>query len=340
MGKRQLGSIELNDESDHLAGWGQSDDRPLDPSDNIVEQAASGSVAAIVQVLNQALASDGVRTRAMFENGWLQLLCEAGHASDLDQAYVVDRVRQILEDLDPANVRRVQINSRIAREQQLLWLQDIRRQPKQLLWFEQIHLRRGNPLRRLQRRWQRRLAPMPAVRDRRERASFRHSTALRPPSLGWMGGMAIGVLLALTGFFAYQYWSLRTSPSDRTQTTPSQDSPTATPITNSATPNTASNTATPNTASNTATPNQASSPANSPAADPFAQAVTIASRAAIAGQSENSASTWLDISAQWQRAAELMEQVKPDDARYQTAQGRAEAYRNNSLLAQKKANQR
>ena len=46
----------------------------VDSIENITKQARQGSVAAIIQVLNDKLADSGVRTRAIFEDGVLQLL--------------------------------------------------------------------------------------------------------------------------------------------------------------------------------------------------------------------------------------------------------------------------
>jgi len=105
------------------------------PVDNIAIQARQGSVAAIIQVLNEKLAEIGVRTRAVFTDGVLQLLCEAPKVDQLEQSTLVERIRQILEGISPRYIRRVNINTRIVREQQLLWLEEISRDPEnQLLW--------------------------------------------------------------------------------------------------------------------------------------------------------------------------------------------------------------
>ena len=112
-----------------------------DPMDDIAKQAREGSVAAIVQTLNEKLASSGVRTRAVFADGALQLLCEAASPQQLEQSRLVAQVRQILEGIGPRNIRRVTINSRIVRAQQLLWLEELRRDPDHhLLWSEAICL--------------------------------------------------------------------------------------------------------------------------------------------------------------------------------------------------------
>lgn len=99
----------------------------VDPIDDIVRQARQGSVSAIIQVLNEKLAGCGIRTRAMFDQGVLQLLCEAADPDQLERSIVVPQVQQILQSLQPRNVRRVNLNSRIVREQQLLWLEEIGR---------------------------------------------------------------------------------------------------------------------------------------------------------------------------------------------------------------------
>jgi hypothetical protein len=278
----------------------------IDPSDDIFEQAASGSVAAIVQVLNQRLAERGVRTRAMVDAGWLQLLCESVQRSALDRDTLIAQVRDILEDIDPANIRRVQINSRLAREQQLLWLDDIRRQPKQLLWSEPIRLRRSNPLRRLWKAYgqQRQRRVMPIARSRPSLPSRRSS--------GLGRGIAIGLVIALLAGLAYRQWStLGWMTSDDQPADPNLSTPSAQGTTTSATPQ----------------------------ADPFAAAVTLATQAAIDGQTATSASDWLDLSARWQRAAELMDQVPEDDPRYNTASERSVLYRQNSAIAQQRAAQ-
>ena len=118
--------------------------------DNIALQAHEGSVAAIIQILNQQLAQRGVRTRAIFEDGILQLLCEASQEEQLEQASLIKEVRQTLEALAPRNSRRVNINSRIVREQQLLWLEEINRDPdNQVLWSQEITLARPNIFKQL-----------------------------------------------------------------------------------------------------------------------------------------------------------------------------------------------
>ena len=114
------------------------------PANDIRKQAHQGSVAAIIQVLNQELSDVGVRTRAVYDGGVLQLLCEGDTPAQLNQETLPDRIKEILELLAPRGVRRVNINSRIVREQQLLWLDEINREPEKLLWYKEVNLVRPN----------------------------------------------------------------------------------------------------------------------------------------------------------------------------------------------------
>jgi hypothetical protein len=66
------------------------------PIDDIARQARQGSVASIIQILNDELAQLGVRARAVFAEGVLQLLCEAATPQLLEQSSLVDRVQEIL----------------------------------------------------------------------------------------------------------------------------------------------------------------------------------------------------------------------------------------------------
>lgn len=114
----------------------------INPASETFGQARQGSVAAIIQVLNEQLAKDGIRTRAVVADGMLQILCEAAKAEQLDKATVVNRVRNVLETISPNRIRKVKINSRIVKEEQLLWLEEINRDPENaLLWSEVIVLK-------------------------------------------------------------------------------------------------------------------------------------------------------------------------------------------------------
>ncbi|MCA1992595.1 MAG: hypothetical protein LDL41_11270, partial [Coleofasciculus sp. S288] len=78
-----------------------------DPVDDIAQQARQGSVAAIIQTLNERLTGLGVRTRAVLADGVLQLLCEAAREDQLKQSILVEKIQQILEGIAPRNIRRV-----------------------------------------------------------------------------------------------------------------------------------------------------------------------------------------------------------------------------------------
>ncbi|PSN19735.1 hypothetical protein C7271_05805, partial [filamentous cyanobacterium CCP5] len=105
-------------------------------------QARQGSVAAIIQILNEHFSDCQVRTRAVLDQGVLQLLCEAPTPQQMPQNEVVGRVKTVLENVCPRGIYRVNVNGRIVNEQQLLWLDAIRRDPEhQLLWSELITLK-------------------------------------------------------------------------------------------------------------------------------------------------------------------------------------------------------
>lgn len=271
----------------------------VDPRDNLTRQARAGSIAAIIQLLNENLATLGVRTRAVRDNGVLQLLCEAETVEQLEQASLVDRIRQILESIGPRDVRRVKINSRIVREQQLLWLEEINRDPEnQLLWFEEIKLATRNPFQRLaadfkERKTQPIKQPLPKpssspfVRDRRQ---------LRR-------GIAVGALLSLSlllGLGAIYKW-LGSKQAESTQ------------VEGGTLIDAARQTSTSN--------------------DPFAAAVRIAEQTSVAGTTAQTRTQWLEIATRWQQASDLMGQVSQEDSRYKTAQNRKVLYRKNSEAA-------
>jgi hypothetical protein len=263
-------------------------------SDDVMQQACGGSVAAIIHILNHKLSDTGIRTRAVMADGILQLLCEATTAAQLDHRSTVDRIQAILEHIAPRGIRRVRLYGRIVQEQQLLWLEAIQRDPDLLLWSESIVLKRSHLLRWMawDRQFRRRVRRLPSP--------FSTSATLNPmpekqPQF-WQGvvggiGLTILVLLGLGFYFNWFELTLGSAPDA------SQGDTTATPI------------------------------------DPFVQAVRIAEMSAIAGQTANSADQWQDLADRWQEAATLMGQVAPDDPRYRTAQDRQRTYQQNSNLA-------
>lgn len=274
-----------------------------DPMDDIARQARQGSVAAIIQTLNEQLAGAGVRTRAVFDDGALQLLCEAANANQLEQSTLVAQVRKILERIGPRNIRRVKIHSRIVREQQLLWLEEIMRDPEHhLLWSEEIILAQPNILKRLAEnsKYQKATKKQPAFPE----VSSGIGRKKNPYRRGIISGISISLLLILLGWFFSNWWS------------PKQDRQIASQAQNSE-------------AKQTAKPNSAS--------DAFAQAVRLAEQASNSSQNVKTTAQWLDVAAKWEQAADLMGAVPSEDNRYKTAQGRMILYRKNSESAQKQA---
>ncbi len=293
----------------------------VDPIDDILAQARQGSVSAIIQLLNDKLASTGIRTRAIFASGVLQILCEAAQIKQLEQSLVVDRIRQILESIKPRNIRSVNINSRLVQEQQLLWLEEISQNPHQLLWSQKITLTQPNIFKRLatseykprSKPASRVKPPSQLVRDRRESRS------------ALMQGSSFTFLFLLVASLIVYYW-LRIKFLDttqaQTQPAPAQSStenlPAATPP--------------------TVTPTVSPPPPVS--VEPFVQAVRIAQKAAADGQTANTSAEWLDLAAQWQRASDLMGSVPPEHEKYEIAQDRTVHYRQNSKVALTQAERR
>lgn len=276
--------------------------------DDIARQARLGSVAAIIQILNEKLANDGVRTRAMFEDGMLQLLCEGETVEQLEQTGLVDRVRQILERISPRNIRRVNINSRIVREQQLLWLEEIHRDPEnQLLWSEEITLAQPNPFKRFR---EDRKANQEINAAVSKTTSPRAAQAKQHFWRGIVGGASLSLLLVLMGWAAYEW-----QKSSRRSAPPTAASPSVAPSPAAATP----------------------APIPVAGQDPFVQAVRLAEQAARDGQAATTPAAWLDLATRWQRASDLMGGVPAQDGRYKTAQDRIGVYQKNSKAALQRA---
>jgi hypothetical protein len=267
--------------------------------DDIDLQARQGSVAAIIQILNEHFAQAGIRTRAVQDNGILQLLVEAPTPEQLPQDSLVDEVRQVLETISPKGITKVNINSRIVQEQQLLWLDEIKRDPKNsVLWSEPVILRRPNPAVRF---WQDLRAPrqrnpfledMPSKKNIASRSAFWR---------GLIGGASLALLLLLVGW-ATKDW-LRANLS-------ALSGPTRQPEVVADPP-----------------------PALNPDQDPFVLAVRIAQQSVEDGKSATTTAAWLDLAVRWQRASDLMAEVPPTDERYAIAQDRIATYANNKALA-------
>lgn len=281
--------------------------------DDVLRQARQGSVSAIIQVLNEKLADSGIRTRAILDDGILQLLCEADTPQQMEQDDLVPRIKRLLEGIGPRNIARVNINSRIVREQQLLWLQEIKRDPdQQLLWSQEIRLKQPSLL----KRWQddRQFAqadPMPLPKDLGE-PKKKNSTSHFLRGL-LVGSASLGMLLALVGWAMSDWLGIALPSFDNTASSDVSDRP----------------------SSPTPSPDP---PAASPTpADPFVQAVRIAERAAIEGRQAETRAAWLNLASQWQEAADLMAKVPADDPRYATAQDRTRVYQENSRVAMEEA---
>lgn len=313
-------------------------------------QARQGSVAAIIQVLNEHLADAGIRTRAIVVDGWLQLLCEAATPEQLNQQIVVERVRQALETISSHRIKKVKINSRIVKEQQLLWLEEINRDPENsLLWAEVITLK--HPF--FVKRWMRdrpRKPTSPMFADL-TRSSRRGALASRIAA----GGALLLLILAAGWFFREDADRIQqvteTAPDGDVLVEPDQQ-PSAT-AENDRSAAGASLPAGDRTADTTppTTLSAAERLANQPAialkttspsspgsvTDAFAEAVRVAQQAAINGQTATAAAEWLALATSWQRAADLMGDIPPGAQQYAIAQDRIKTYQANSQAALQEA---
>ncbi|NEN95963.1 MAG: hypothetical protein F6J94_01955 [Moorea sp. SIO1F2] len=297
--------------------------------EDIARQAHQGSVVAIIQTLNERLADFGVRTRAILADGVLQVLCEAAKPEQLEQSILVSQIQEILEEISPRNIRRVRINSRIVREEQLLWLEEISRDPdNQLLWYEDITLTRPNFFKQLAQTLNNRqnlpsqqLALTPGFSRQIGQKKLPIQQLVLPPASygqlrkkgrlrqGVVIGLGLGLLLILVGWLLNDWFGREIKSHYPTQADHSATDPA----------------------------NSYSSGSSSQPPDPFTEAMRLAQEAAAAGQSVETSAQWLDVAAKWERASNLMETVKPDDQRYQIARYRVILYRKNSEEAQKQA---
>lgn len=268
------------------------------PVNDIFRQAQQGSVAAIIQMLNDKLADSGVRTRAMFAEGVLQLLCEAATAEQMDQALLTERVKQILQAIAPRNIRRVNINSRIVCEQQLLWLDEIRRHPDKLLWSQEIALKQPSIWRQWQRDRQAERTDALAGLPTQSSHELQNQRQLKRGGLLGAGSLA---MLLLLGWGAYTWLRPGQSPSQA-----------ASPATS---------------ASPVATTALTTEP------EAFVSAVRLAEKAAQQGTTAKTSAEWLAIATTWQQASDLMAKVPETDPRYKLAEERIESYRQNREAA-------
>ncbi|MEL7506325.1 MAG: hypothetical protein AAFN42_03250 [Cyanobacteria bacterium J06554_1] len=275
---------------------------------DVFGQAQEGSVAAIIQILNERLADNGIRTRAVFIDNVLQLLCEAPTNEQLEKSVVVENIRKILETISPRRIRRVKINSRLVQEQQLLWFEEINRDPdSHLLWAEMITLKQPHLLKRVARDLRR-----PKMRGNMPEGASKSDLRQRKSFLsGIIGGLSVALLVLGVSIWAYRQ---RFDPSISSavgstpdQVTPAQSAPDQLPLPESY--------------------------------DSFARAVRIAEQSAKDGLVAQTSADWLSLAARWQQASDLMAEVPASDERYAIAQDRINAYKSNSESLLKKARQ-
>lgn len=296
----------------------------VDRINDIVWQAHQGSVAAIIQLLNEKLAKSGVRTRAIFSDGVLQLLCEAARVEQLEQSSLVEQIQQILNSIAPRHIRRVNINSRIVREQQLLWLKEIDSdRENQLLWSQEIALIQPNIVKQLIKDFTEAQAELgkpnfpktPVSRPLVLINQEKHKNKPKTKTLAAAGLCSLlllsWVVYAQLGDHLKNLMQLETSKSLPTENP--NDQKTQTPSGN---------------------PNNSFSELSD---DPFAVSVRIANLASASGKTATSSTQWLEIAAKWQRASDLMGTVPQNHSRYQEAKIRTQLYKKYSEAAQKEA---
>ncbi|NEP79996.1 MAG: hypothetical protein F6K39_18615 [Okeania sp. SIO3B3] len=285
-----------------------------DQINDIFIQARQGSVAAIIQVLNQQLATLDVRIRAIFSDGVLQLLCEAPQIEQLEQSNLVQQVKHTLEDISPRNIRKVNINSRIVQEQQLLWLDEITKDPKdKLLWSQQITLARPNIFKQIARHFQT-SKPKPTPIYISKSVDHAQMEKQNQFQLGMMGGFFLSMLMLVLGIQVNKW--LNFSRLDRISTTENTTLQSPDPTIK----------------------NSEDTIAESKEA--FAQAVRLAQEAAADGKIAQSKEEWIAIASKWQEASQLMASVSPNYSRYDVAVNRAELYQKYSDIAKQEADKK
>jgi hypothetical protein len=297
-----------------------------DRINDIAWQAHQGSVAAIIQILNEKLVASGVRTRAIFSDGVLQLLCEAPTVEQLEQSTIVQKIRQILESIAPRNIRRVNINSRIVREQQLLWLTEIYRdRDNQLLWSEEITLPQPNLLKQIINDFKERkesqtgIAQVSLPKPNSLRAvvfkrRHRNKSQNRLLSKNIPNRSFPILLLKVSGLclpFLVLAWCAYTWIEGQQETSISAETSKSSNVKLQASIPTAKNT---------------SQITN----DPFAAAVRIANQASALGKTAKTSQQRLELGNKWQEASDLMSQVPPNHSRYPEAKTRIQLYKQNA----------
>lgn len=305
----------------------------VDRINDIFWQAQQGSVAAIIQLLNQKLSSSGVRTRAMFADGVLQLLCEARSEDKLEKSTLVGTIRQILESIAPRNIYRININTRIVREQQLLWLEEVSRKQgdNELLWSEEFTLEKPNAFQQFIKDLQeRKPEPVKISLPKTPQSSsivIVKKTQHKNSAWGWfLLGISICTLFGIAGLALYSLLGnkvklpmLASDSKPVLSITKTVESPVI----------------------NESKKQQSQENLNESNAklteDYFVSAVRIANETTINGKKARNSTQWLEIAASWQRASDLMAKVPRNHSRYKEAQIRTKLYRQYSEAAQKEA---
>ncbi|NJM58601.1 MAG: hypothetical protein HC857_15970 [Synechococcales cyanobacterium RU_4_20] len=273
-------------------------------ADEVFGQARSGSITAIIQVLNDRLADVGVRTRAMLESGTLQLLCEAAESTALNKSKLLPRVHALLEEVAPRSIDKVCLYTRINREQQLLWLEDVQQNKKgHVLWTEDIKLTKPPFFRQLAEDWQ-------YSRQKARRIAELKAPGPPPTQSNWR----LVEISAVLGFGDRRRDERRCggdcrwgalgrfpgAPSGRWRSNRSHSGP--------------------------ATGNGWVCPGGAAGGEVL-----------CGGQAAKTEAEWLELAADWKKASELMGQVPSNDPRYLTAQDRVAQYSKNSEAALAKA---
>jgi hypothetical protein len=296
----------------------------VDRINDIAWQAHQGSVAAIIQLLNEKLAKSGVRTRAIFSDGVLQLLCEAARVEQLEQSPLVEQIQQILDSIAPRNIRRVNINSRIVREQQLLWLKEIcSDRENQLLWSQEVTLVQPNILKQLIKDFTEAQTELKKINLPKTQSSHplivtnkeKHKTS---PKTGTVTAVSLCSLLLLG-------WVVYAQLGDKLKNLMQLDSSKSLTTANT------------NDSRAKALPRVDINSLSEALDDPFVASVRLANQASVSGKTAITSTQWLELAARWQQASDMMSTVTPKHSRYQEAQIRTKLYRKYSEAAQKEA---
>lgn len=293
----------------------------VDHMNDIAWQAHQGSVAAIIQVLNERLVMSGVRTRAIFADNVLHILCEAATVEQLEQSTLVANIQEILESIAPRNISKVNINSRIVQEQKLLWLEEINRNSEnQLLWLHEITLSQPS---RFQQLIQDLMAYTQLPKPTLPKAQYLLTNQDKQKDATKkliIGSVSLCVLLLLAGLFDER---LSNSIKNFIPLEISKPVKTAGEMIS--------------TISSSHNQKSREQFTIDTSDHKFADAVRLANQASAAGKTATTSTQWLELAARWQRASDLMSEVSPSHSRYQEAQIRTKLYREYSKAAEKEA---